>query len=86
MSETLRIDLTEHERDGKTIAFEFEIVDGNVRITEHWSEEDESYGPGCRINIPPRVWALGCAWVQQRRGGATSLHSADPNLLIATIS
>jgi hypothetical protein len=70
----LRVELTTEERDGSnTIAIAFSIrKNGEVLICEEWEREDESWGDGCCVSVPPRIWALGAAWVAEKLAGEVS--------------
>lgn len=60
-----RIELTAEERgDRITTAFTFEVHDGRVKIIEHWSTKDETWGAGVSVTMPARVWAEGMRFVE----------------------
>lgn len=64
MSE-IRFDLTEEEQDEDEtiIGYTFDIDESGLGITEHWTGKDESWGDGCYIGIPARIWALALPWI-----------------------
>jgi hypothetical protein len=63
----LTIELTEEEKalvgGGVTkLTFGFDHR-GLLRIIEHWDHDDEIWGPGCSVHIPPRAWKQAVEWI-----------------------
>lgn len=61
----LIVKLTKAEQKSSfgTVSYTFRVSDGHVVISEDWAMNDEIYGPGISIGIPPRVWAIAWPWL-----------------------
>lgn len=66
--QSLRVELTDEERRASEFnhitAYSFERTPiGSVAITEHWSSVDGGWTDEITLEIPPRVWAIGLAFI-----------------------
>lgn len=64
----LRIEFNDEEKETSlgSVAVEFIIFNGNLKIREEWGSTDELYGDGCSVFVSPRIWKIAAPWVAER--------------------